>query len=154
MKKLKIIAVIIGSLSIADSFAQDSLSVPFYGKDTVPINYFCERSNYPYKLTISGKVIAVTTSTSCGVFQSSGTFKILIYSSNKEFQDEIIYVVYPCLANKNKYLGKDINVRLIGLKESNKECIHPIFNSFNSGETPFYWIKDSNRRENIFNSNK
>lgn len=145
MKNLKVFMffafiIIFKLVFVNNTFGQE---IKFFGEDTVNIVYYSRNSNFPFKVNLSGTVLDFSNGTSCGVFNSSATLKILVESQT--YPDTLIYVVANCLNFGNKLVGKKINFSAIGIKPNNKKVYHPIFNKFNSNGLPFYWISDKER---------
>ena len=112
--------------------------------------FFTLDSTLPKQLHVKGEVVDVSTGFSCGILNGSGTLKIKLTESTKEYPFEYVYLVVPCFSGGKKFIGKEVVLKVNALYESNKDCYRPIVNNINSGEIPFYWLKIQDR-EALYN---
>ncbi len=126
--------------------AQDSIR--FFGADTVDVEFFSEDDTVPLEMNVFGQIIDASSSTSCGIFCSSGTIKLLLTNSNVSYPDSTIYIVVNCLSYGDELIGSFVELKVFALFEDNDKCYHPIINKFHSNSLPFYWI-DSNERAKL-----
>lgn len=134
----------IGVLGLKAQNIQNKL---FFGKDTLDIVYFKKSDTLPKTMEIYGEIADVTTSTTCGVFQSSGTLKIRLTKNVKGYPDSFLYVVVPCLTKNDELIGKNVSLNVTALFANNEECYKPILNKFSSNGIPFYWLNQIERLE-------
>jgi len=128
------------------ALAQDSIK--FFGADTVNVIYFSNTDTLPFEMTVYGQIVDASSSSSCGIFISSGTIKLRIINPNVAYPDSFVYIVANCLSYGDALIGSFVELKVIGLMHDNDKCYHPIFNKFDSNSIPFYWI-DSNEREKL-----
>lgn len=124
---------------------QENQGQKFFCKDNIGIDYFDVNDTFPQILRIKGRIIDVTTGTSCGIFISSGTLMIKIDHCNLDYPDSIVFVVVGCLTRKDELINKKVTLHINALFKENKECYKPIFNCFNSNGMPFYWLTPKER---------
>lgn len=121
-------------------FAQDSIrSIPCCFADTISPLCFTEAVSLPVELKVCGQVIDVS---SClnGVISSSSTLKMRVSWASEYYPDSIIYIIFWCCENTNELIGKNIEFSVKGLFANELDRFEPIFNKFNSGSLPFYYL--------------
>jgi len=148
--RIAILCVSLSQIYLSNEiFAQDSIrSIPCCFADTVAVIYFSNTDTLPVEMTVYGEIVDASSSSSCGIFISSGTIKLRIINPTVEYPDSFVYIVANCLSYGDALIGSFVELKVIGLTPNNDKCYQPIFNKFDSNSIPFYWI-DSNERSKL-----
>lgn len=100
---------------------------------------------YPKTITATGKIVAITTGISCGVFCGCGTIEIKLTEKIKDYDSLNVFVAVPCFNVIPKdYIDKTITIKLSLLLENNNDCFwnELPMNSIDSKGVPFYIPED------------
>lgn len=96
---------------------------------------------FPEHLEVTGKIVDITTGTSCGTLCGCGTIKVKLATPLKNYIDSCAFIAIPCFnVNDQDYLNKTIKIKVKLLDKENKDCYwnEAPLNYINSKGTPFY----------------
>ena len=96
---------------------------------------------FPKQLEVTGKIVDISTGTSCGTLCGCGTIKVNLATLLKNYSDSFVFIAIPCFnVNSQDYLDKTIKIKVKLLDKDNKDCFWneaPI-NYIDSKGIPFY----------------
>lgn len=107
---------------------------------------------FPKQLVVTGKIVDITTGTSCGVFCGCGTIKVKLSDTLKDYSETYVFIAIPCFnVNAKDFLNKTIKIKVDLLSIANKDCFWnevPI-NNIDSKGIPFYIPNNLDEKLNV-----
>jgi hypothetical protein len=107
---------------------------------------------FPKQLFVTGKIVDISTGTSCGVVCGCGTIKVKLSNTLKGYSASYVFIAIPCFSvNSKDFLNKTIKIQTDLLRIDNKDCFWnelPV-NYIDSKGVPFYIPSNLDKKINV-----
>lgn len=107
---------------------------------------------FPKQLFVTGKIVDITTGTSCGVLCGCGTIKVKLSDALMDYNYTYVFIAIPCFnVNSIDFLNKTIKIKVDLLDIDNKDCFwnEAPMNKIDSKGIPFYIPNNLDEKLNV-----